>query len=587
MKKWLNSISIGNSRKLVPSILWQVLATMFEALPYGLTVMVILEYIEVLEIGRPLNKELLLTVCLGIAISTLLLYFINRKAYITASDIGFAIEKKAQLQLARHMRKLSMGFFSTRDSGDLSNLVVHDSSNLNNMLARLLPKMVAGFVFPVVGLLFLFFIDVRMSIAMLFTLAASIPLIFLARWLVNRLGEKQAAAMNEATSRMLEYIGGIREIKAYNLGGDKFNSLKSSFENLRKTSIRQEAFSGPSISLSSIVLHAVLPVMMMAGSYYLIGGSITPPVFIIFLVMGMRIGDPLLMAYTFLAEITFYNLSANRIDKVLHTNPLSEPDSEQEKSISSMDIHFDKVDFSYRYEKGKVLKEISCAMPSYAMTALVGPSGSGKSTITKLIARFWDVDNGVIRMGDTSLKEIKSETLMRHIAMVFQDVYLFNDTVKDNLAMGKPGATMEEIVAAAKQAACHDFIMALPNGYDSIIGEGGNTLSGGEKQRISIARAILKNAPIILLDEATASLDPENEIHVQGALSNLIKDKTIIVIAHRLQSIQEADQILVLDNGRIAQMGNHDTLLSTEGIYKNMWREQNRAKSWKFKQNEQ
>lgn len=582
MNKWLNIISVGNHRRLLPSVLWQVLATMFESMPYGFTVMVVLEYMEVLETGRTLNKPLLLAVCIGIVVTTVLLYFINRITYISASDIGCDVEEQAQIKLAKQMRKLPMGFFASRDPGDLSNLVVHDSSNLNNMLSRLLPKMVAGVAFPITGIVFLLFINVRMSLAMLLTLVCSIPLIFLARLLVGRLGKKQTAAMNEASSRMLEYIGGIREIKAYNLGGDNCKSLKSSFDELRKASIMQEALAGSSISLSSIVLHAVLPVMLLAGSYYLIAGNITPQIFIIFLVMGMRIGDPLLMAYTFLTELTFYGLSAKRIDKVLNTAPLLQPETDQE--VCSANISFNHVDFAYTPEEGNVLNDLTCRMPKNSMTALVGRSGSGKSTITKLIARFWDVGSGTLCIGDTPLQALKYDTLMKHITMVFQDVYLFNDTVRENLAMGKPDATLEEIHQAAKQAACHDFIMAMPNGYDSVIGEGGSNLSGGEKQRISIARAILKDAPIVLLDEATASLDPENEIHVQQALSNLVKDKTIVVIAHRLQSIQDADQILVLDKGRIIQSGNHDDLLSVEGIYKIMWREQNRAKSWKFKQ---
>ena len=582
MKKWLDMISAGNSKKLLPSVLWQILATMFEAMPYGFTVIVILEYIDVLQTERMLNKPLLLGSCIGITLTSLLLYVFNHKAYISASDIGCDVEEISQIKIVEHIRKLSMGFFSSRDSGDLSNLVVHDCSNLNNMLARLLPKMVAGISFPILGMIFLMFIDFHMSLAMLITLVASIPLIFLARWLVYKLGKKQTSAMNEATSRMLEYIGGIREIKAYNLGGDKFKSLKDSFTELKKASIMQEALVGPSISLSSIVLHGVLPVMMLLGSYYLIANNITPQVFIIFLIMGMKIGDPLLMAYTFLAELTYYGLSAKRIDNVLKTSPLPEPD--HEKEIHSQNISFECVDFSYEPDKGNVLNNITCHMKENSMTALVGLSGSGKSTFTKLIARFWDTNTGKISIGNTSLKDIKSDTLMKNIAMVFQDVYLFNDTIRENLAMGKPNATLQEIKNAAKQAACHEFIMAMPREYDTVIGEGGNTLSGGEKQRISIARAILKNAPIVLLDEATSSLDPENEVHVQRALSNLVKNKTIIVIAHRLQSIQEADQILVLDDGRIIQKGRHEELISKEGTYQMMWREQSRAKSWKFKQ---
>lgn len=581
MKKWLNQISLGNAKQLLRPVLWQVLATIFEAMPYGFTLIILLEYVGALKEQRALQLPLLIGQCVGIAITTMLLYFINKRAYVSSSDIGCYVQEEAQRKLVQHMRKLSMGFFAGHDPGNLSNLVVQDSSNLNNMIARLLPKMTAGFIFPVMGLLFLIFLDWKMTFAMLITLLVSVPLIFLARYLVGRLGRKQTKAMNEATSRMLEYIGGIREIKAYNLGGGKFESLKNSFEQLKKASILQEALAGPSISLSSIVLHAVLPVMMLLGSYDLIGGRITAEVFLIFLIMGMRIGDPLLMAYTFLAEITFYGLSAARIHEVMEISPLPEP--LEGKAIESSSISFQDVKFAYHTDKAPVLKKISFQVPEHTMTALVGPSGSGKSTITKLIARFWDTDSGQVCIGGTPLTQLQGEQLLAKVAMVFQEVYLFRDTIRNNIAMGRPGATLEEVMEAAKLAACHDFILKMPSGYDTIIGEGGGTLSGGEKQRISIARAILKDAKIILLDEATASLDPENEVHVQKALSNLVKNRTIVVIAHKLQSIKAAEQILVLHDGEIIEKGRHHELIERQGLYNDMWREQSRAKSWKFK----
>lgn len=581
MLNWLKMISLKHEKELWPSVLWQLFATLVESIPFGFTVMIVFEYIEVMQSGRSLNKPYMIGICIGLIISTFLLYFANKKSYQSASDIGCKVEEEAQLSLAEHLKKLSMGFFAQRNPGELSNMLVQDSSNLNNMLARLFPKMVSGFAFPILGILFLFGIDVKMSIAMVLTILISVPMVFLSRWFVNHLGKQQNMAMNEATSRMLEYISGIREIKAYNLGGSKFENLNNAFVNLRKACIKQEAFSGSVISLSSIVLHGILPVMMLVGSYSLIGGDINAQVFIIFLVMGMRIGDPLLMAYTFIAELTFYGISAKRITSVLDTPPL--PELEVGEEVKSTDIHFENVSFAYEEEKGDVLHGISCSMPENSMTALVGLSGSGKSTITRLIARFWDVNGGSIKFGRVPIQNIKSDQLIQKIAMVFQDVYLFNDTIYENIAMAKADATMEEVEEAAKKAACHNFIQNMPQGYHTVIGEGGNTLSGGEKQRISIARAILKDAPIILLDEATASLDPENEIHVQEALSNLVRNKTIIVIAHRLQSIQDADQILVLKDGDIVQRGNHEQLLNMEGIYKNMWREQSRAKCWKFK----
>ena len=242
-------------------------------------------------------------------------------------------------------------------------------------------------------------------------------------------------------------------------------------------------------------------------------------------------------------------------------------------------IIFDNVTFGYQ-ENEPVLKQIGFTIPSNKITALVGPSGSGKSTITKLIARFWDVQSGQIRIGDQSLAEANPEELLRHISMVFQDVYLFKDTILNNIRVGKQDATREEIEEAAKKAQCHDFIMSLPQGYDTMVGEGGSTLSGGEKQRISIARALLKDADIILLDEATASLDPENEQAVQAAINALVVNKTVVIIAHRLKTIKEADQIIVLDQGKIVEWGNHEQLLDEGGVYARLWNLQQEAEGW-------
>ena len=239
---------------------------------------------------------------------------------------------------------------------------------------------------------------------------------------------------------------------------------------------------------------------------------------------------------------------------------------------------FDHVSFGYG--KTEVLHDISLRFPARSVTALVGPSGSGKSTITRLAARFWDVNRGAVRLGGVDVRDMKSDEVLSRISVVFQDVYLFHDTVEGNIRMGKPDATQEEIIAAARAAACHDFIMALPDGYQTMVGEGGSTLSGGEKQRISIARALLKDAPIVLLDEATASLDPENEVLIQQAISALVAEKTVIVIAHRLQSIMSADNIVVLDEGQVAEQGTHEELLKRNGIYARLWAEQSQATSW-------
>ena len=294
----------------------------------------------------------------------------------------------------------------------------------------------------------------------------------------------------------------------------------------------------------------------------------------LFLVVGSRVFDPLTSALTNFAEFRYFSIAGGRILTLIN-----EPEMEGERQAPATgDIRFEHVSFAYQDKK--VLQDVSIAFPRNTLTALVGPSGSGKSTVMKLCARFYDPQQGRVLFDGVPMKDIEPESLMSRISMVFQDVYLFQDTIRDNIRFGKPGATDEEIIAAAEKACCHDFIMRLPQGYDTMVGEGGCTLSGGEKQRISIARAILKDAPIILLDEATASLDPENEVEVQKAIDTLIKGRTVIVIAHKLKTIMNADRIVVLEDGRVKEQGTHDELMRHEGLYARLWTIQEKSAGW-------
>lgn len=294
--------------------------------------------------------------------------------------------------------------------------------------------------------------------------------------------------------------------------------------------------------------------------------------------LTLTLYNPVLQLLTFIADFSRTTRSARRIADLFDEQPLPEPVMSQ--TPSSMEIVFDHVCFGYGEQM--VLHNLSLRIPAQAITALVGPSGSGKSTITRLIARFWDVDTGEIRLGGVPLTAMTSDDLLAKISIVFQDVYLFHDTIAGNIRMGKPDASDAEVVAAAKAAACHDFIMSLPQGYDTVVGEGGSTLSGGERQRISIARAMLKDAPIVLLDEATASLDPQNEVLIQQAIASLVAEKTVVVIAHRLASIMNADHIVVLEDGRVAEQGTHTQLMQRNGRYAALWHEQQQAESWQL-----
>ena len=318
--------------------------------------------------------------------------------------------------------------------------------------------------------------------------------------------------------------------------------------------------------------------MMFCAGLLATGGELTFARLSVILIASFSIFNPLEVMGQMTTLIRMLDSTLDRVERVKTAKRIDE--NGQDVAPTSFDISFDHVSFAYE-DGNQILKDVSFTIPQGSMTAIVGPSGSGKTTITRLIARFWDVQKGSVTVGGHDVKEFTCDSLLKNMSMVFQNVYLFHDTIENNIKFGSPDATHEQVVEAAKKACCHDFISALPDGYNTVIGEGGSTLSGGEKQRISIARAMLKDAPIILLDEATASVDPENEVHLQQAISALVKDKTLVVIAHRLSTIRNADQILVVDDGKIVQRGTHEELVKQKGIYQNFWNIRQHARNWK------
>jgi ATP-binding cassette subfamily B protein len=406
----------------------------------------------------------------------------------------------------------------------------------------------------------------------------ALPLAYVTKIFIARFGKKHQAARIETTSRMLEYLQGMRLIKAFNLTGAKFIRMEKTFRKLKSISIKLEAGGGPTVILASFILHGGLTLLILFGLTFLFAGTLSLPFYIMFLIIGSRVYEPLIQVLMFFALLNYHEISVRRIEELRKTPVLvgTNPEIKPER----FDIKFENV--SFHYHQTDVLKNVSITIPESSLVAFVGPSGSGKTTMTRLIARFWDVSGGLIQLGGKDIRTYDPDDVLASVSMVFQDVYLFNDTIINNIRVGKKEASMEEIIEAAKKARCHEFIEKLPNGYETIIGEGGSTLSGGEKQRISIARAILKDAPVILLDEATASLDPENELYIQEAIDDLVKRKTVVIIAHRLNTVVNADKIIVLDNGSVVEEGTHETLMLANGLYRRMWNEQQKVRQWKF-----
>lgn len=566
----------GDSMKKLRKPLWlNIFTYILKGAPY------MLFYLLLLELFKPkwqMDIEKIIWIFAGMAVILIVHLFVAMISQTKSFTTAYTLSADARLRLGEHLRKLSMGFFKRRDPGDITALLLQDMKKVEETFSHLFVDIIASVALCSVLALFFLFIDWRMSLAMILSVGIAIPVLLIGQKVVAYLGSKQIASRNNAVSRMLEYLQGIKTLKAFNLTGAKFIRLEKAFKKLRDDSIKLEAGGGVPVLSYLTILEIGFIGLLLLGLYLLFGGQITIPVLILFLVIGYHFYTPLQNIGIFATEMRYMNVSAERITEVMKTNPLPEP----EEDIRPDNFNIEFKDVTFRYYNTDVLKKINAAFPEKSITALVGPSGSGKTTITNLIARFWDVDSGEIMIGGINIKNMKTETLLSYISMVFQDVYLFHDTVYNNIKVGKNDATREEIISAAKSAQCHEFITKLENGYDTMVGEGGSTLSGGEKQRISIARAILKDAPIVLLDEATASLDPENELLIQNAIQELVKSKTLIVIAHRLSTIAHADKILVIDNGEIIESGKHAELISADEMYSRMWDMQQQARGWKF-----
>ena len=573
----IKNITIGHTERLYKPVGYTMLANLVNIVPFCLSIEAIRIIFSAFDgSGQPLDTTRLWRIFGIMAVYMLVMALAERASYRANFRGAYEMSASGRLSLAEHLRKLSLGFLSKRDPGDLSSMLVTDFMMAETGISHHLPQLMGAIVMPVLAFASLVWIDWRMAVSMF----AALPLALLVLWASTKaqrkLSGRQIQAKINAGNRLEEYLQGIRVMKAYNLIGDRFVRLRDAFAELRRACIRQEALLGPFVLLSITLVRAGLTMMVLCGTYLLLGGQLSILVFVLFLVVGSRVFDPLTSALTNFTEFRYFSIAGGRIFSLMN-----EPEMKgEQQSPAAGDIRFEHVSFAYQDKE--VLHDINITLPKNSLTALVGPSGSGKSTVMKLCARFYDPQKGCIFFNGVPMNEINPESLMSHISMVFQDVYLFQDTIRNNIRFGKTDATEEEIIAAAKKACCHDFIMRLPQGYDTMVGEGGCTLSGGEKQRISIARAMLKDAQIILLDEATASLDPENEVEVQKAINTLIKGRTVIAIAHRLKTIKGADQIIVLDNGRIREKGTHETLMQAKGLYAQLWNIQEQISGWKL-----
>ena len=502
---------------------------------------------------------------------------VYRKSYLLCFERAFNVTGQFRIKLADHFRKLSLGYFNQNSTGYLINTMTNDMGSFEGVLSHALSFLMKTVTLCGLILVGTFFINWKLALAECVVLLFAVPLLRWGNRLVEQLGTKKRTMTARMVSTVMEYIKGIKIFKAHNMTSTHFERLLESLEKVRKISVQIECQMAPPTAIYSILVNFLMPLVLLGGSYLLLGGQIPNESFIAFLIMSMAISGLLISFEHYYIMLKDLKLAADNLEKAMSHAPL--PYQDDSFTLEQYDVAFQKVCFSY--DNGEeVLHHISFTAPEGSVTALIGPSGSGKSTVANLIARFWDVSSGVITIGGRDIRELEPDRLLQSISAVFQENTLLSDTILNNIRVGKPDATMEEVIVAAKAACCHDFILKLPDGYNTVLAEGGASLSGGEKQRIAIARAILKNAPILLLDESTASLDADNEERINRALDHLMKGKTVFVIAHRLNTIQNADQIILLNNGNIEEIGTHLALLKKRGHYYSMIQEQEKAKAW-------
>ncbi len=475
-----------------------------------------------------------------------------------------------RIGLAEKLRRLPLAFFGERNLSDLTSTIMEDSTELEHTFSHAVPQLFASLIGITLMAAGMALYDWRLTLALFWVVPLALGIVLLSRRIMRRNFGSHYAIKRDMTECIQEGLDTVREIKSYNREEDYLAGLDRAVKRHEKALVSGELLAGVLVNSAQSLLKLGLPSVIVAGAWLLSAGRIELFPYLIFLVIGSRIYAPVDEVLNNLAALTLLDV---RIDRMNEMEALPVQQGRTELAPAGYDIEFRGVDFAY--ERGKqVLRDVSFTARQGEITALVGPSGSGKSTAAKLAARFWDIQGGTIRLGGEDISRIEPETLLKNYSVVFQDVVLFNASIRENIRIGRRDATDEEVLRAARLACCDEFVLRMPQGYDTVIGENGETLSGGERQRVSIARALLKDAPVVLLDEATASLDVENETRIQAGISELVRDKTVLLIAHRMRTVANADKIVVLDEGRVAESGSPGKLRERAGIFARMLRRQ-------------
>ena len=573
LNKFFDFCGSVNKKKFQISIVLGVIQAVCEAMKIPAIMIVLMDITD-----NTLSSK---TVFLSLAImfvSITVDFFVRKKSAMLQTEAGYNAAANKRIEIAQHLRYLPMGYFNKNSLGSITSVATNTMENLGDVATRVVMMSTQGILNTALIIVMLLCFDFRIGLIA----AAGVILFFVVNSLLQKAGDKLSAEKVESdqklVSEIMEYVQGIAEVKSYNLFGKQTKKLNKAIDNNVKVNTEMEFAFIPYMTIQNIITKLTGAVMMFVSVLLYLNGSMSLMICIGMTICAFMLYSSLEQAGSYSALLRTIDICIDKAQKILDLDTM---DIDGKDIIpQNYDIDVNNIEFSY--DKRKIIDGISLHIPQKTTTAVVGPSGGGKSTLCNLISRFWDVDGGNIRLGGIDVREYSMDSLMKNFSFVFQNVYLFADTIANNIAFGIENATREEIVTAAKKACCHDFIMSLPDGYDTVIGEGGASISGGEKQRISIARAIMKNAPIIILDEATANVDPENEKELVEAIDALTKEKTIIMIAHRLKTVRNADHIVVVDSGKIAQLGTHTQLMQEGGIYKNFINARQQAAGWKI-----
>ena len=578
IRKFFDFCGGDNRRKFLASIWLGVVLALFEAFKIPAVACMVRALLPVSMGGKGgvTTQDILMS--LGIMLVSIIgAGLIKAKSTMLQTEAGYDTCAKKRIEIAEHMRYLPMGYFNENSLGQITSVTTNVMENLENVATRVVMLVCQGLLTTALIIVMLAFFDWRIALVLLCGLLLFLLANHRLQNAAGKLAGRKMDADEKLVEKVLEYLQGMAEVKAYHLTGTKSGELNDAITANSKINTDMEMALVPRMTLQSFIAKLTGVAMVAFSCLFYVGGSMDALIAVVMVISAFIVYASLETAGNYSALLRVVDVSVDRAQEILDTPQM---DLSGEKIAPDLlDISADGIAFSY--DTRKIIDGVTLHIPEKTTTAIVGPSGGGKTTLVNLLARFWDVDEGAVTLGGRNVRDYDMDSLMEHFSFVFQNVYLFHDTIANNIRFGRPDAPMEEVIAAAKKACCHDFITALPNGYETVIGEGGASLSGGEKQRISIARAMIKDAPVIFLDEATANVDPENENELMQAIEALTQEKTVIMIAHRLKTVEHADQIIVVHQGKVVQCGTHGELMREDGIYKRFVGERREAASWK------